>query len=390
MLTLDNLLLALPWIALALLQPVLIRRRPALNEHAPPPDDEAPLASIIVPARDEARNIGPCVASLLATRYPRFEILIVNDRSTDGTGDIVRALAEHHPDRIRVIEGRSLPDGWTGKNWACWQGYRDARGQVLLFTDADTHHHERLLGLAVGALRDSGAAFVTLLPRQLMIGFWERVILPHVFTAILLRYRDLRRMNRTSNPRNVIANGQFILFSRESYQAVGGHEAVRGDIVEDLGLAQRVVASGRRIYGAHAHDLMDTRMYRSLADIVEGWTKNLASASRQSVPAPLRLVLPWAIGAFMLLFWVAPPILVSARVSAPPAVPLLATIASVAFWVIAYHRFGGRRAYALLYPLGALATALLFFRSAARGARVTWKGRTYETGGTGRVGGPAS
>ena len=378
-------LLTLPWVLAALLHPVLIRRRPRLRDHAAPLAQDAPLVSIIVPARNEAENIGACMASLLGTRYPRHEILLVDDRSTDGTGAIARTLAEHHAERVRIVEGAALPAGWVGKCWACWQGYREARGEVLLFTDADTRHDPDLLGHAVGALRATGADLVTVFPRQRMVGFWECVVLPHVFTAILARYRDLRRMNRTTNPRNVMANGQFILFTRQGYEAVGGHEAVRDEIVEDLCLAQHIVSKGRRMYGAHAHDLMDTRMYRSFAGIVEGWTKNLASGARQSVPRFLRPAAPWLIGLFMLLFWVGPPFALVVQLPSPHPVPLLATAASLVFWGVAYHRLGARRAYALIFPLGAVITALLFFRSAARGSRVTWKGRSYDTGGTGRA-----
>ncbi len=385
MLTLHDVLLALPWLAAAILQPLLIRRRPRLAHEPTPADAPVPPVSIIVPARNEAENIGQCVATLLASRYAHFEIVIVDDRSTDGTAAIGRALAEHHPDRIRLVEGADLPAGWVGKCWACWQGYEHARGDLLLFTDADTRHDERLLTLAVAAMHNRAADLVTAFPRQLMLGFWERVILPHVFTAILIRYSDFRRMNATANPRDVLANGQFILIRREAYEATGGHRAIRGEIIEDVRLAQQVVASGRRLFAAHADDVMSTRMYRSLGGIVEGWAKNLAIGSRQSMPRVFAPVLPWFIGLFLLGFWVAPPVALLARALAPPGSLLLITGASLAFWTVAYHRFGGRRSFAWIFPLGAFVTAMLFFLSAARGRRVTWKGRRYDAGGAGRV-----
>jgi len=381
--------LALPWVLAPLLHPVLIRRRPRLRDHAAPAAQDAPFVSIIVPARNEAENIGACVASLLRARYPRYEIIVVDDRSTDGTGAIVRILAEHHTGRVRIVEGGALPEGWVGKCWACWQGYREARGELLLFTDADTRHDRDLLGHAVGAARTTGANLVTVFPRQRMVGFWECVILPHIFTAILARYNDLARMNRTTNPRNVIANGQFILFDRQGYEVVGGHEAVRGEIVEDLRLAQLIVSKGHRMYAAHANDLMETRMYRSFAGIVEGWTKNLAGGARQSVPRVLRPAVPWLIGLVMLFLWVVPPLALVAQLPAPRPAPLLASGASLVFWGVAYHRLGVRPTWALIFPLGAIVTALLFFRSAARGGRVMWKGRMYDTAGAGR-GGSAS
>src|SRR5207237_1424880 len=139
-----------------------------------------------------------------------------------------------------------------------------------LFTDADTRHHQQLLGHAVSALRENNADLATVLPRQLMIGFWERIVLPHVFVAIMLRFHDVKRIINARSPRDAIANGQFMMFSREGYEKIGGHESVRGNVVEDLRLAQRVVEEGGKVYAGHAEDLMETRMYRSLGGIVEG------------------------------------------------------------------------------------------------------------------------
>ncbi len=349
------------------------------------------MVSVIVPARNEADNIGACIASLLGTTYARCEIVIVDDRSTDGTPDIVRSLSAAHPGRIRVVDGTPLPEGWIGKPWACWQGYQTARGDVLVFTDADTLHAPALLAHAVGALHANHADFVTIVPRQLMETFWERVILPHIFAAILFRYRDLSRMNESNSPRDVIANGQFILARRDAYEAVGGHEAVRGEIVEDLMLAQRAVAMGRRIHAAHAPNLMSTRMYRSLRAIIEGWSKNLASASRQTVPEWLRPALPWAIGVFLFAYWAGPPLALAVLLPAgwAPTWILIATAAALAFWCLIYIGFRVSPAYALLFPLGAIAASALFFRSAALRGHVNWRGRSYETGASRRPGGPA-
>lgn len=379
-----QLVLALPWIVAALVLPWVIRRRPRLSGFTPAAED-APLASVVVPARNEAANLGACVGTLLASAYPSFEIILVDDRSTDGTAEIARQLARNNPDRIRFIEGAALPDGWVGKCWACWQGYREARGDVLVFTDADTRHGKDLLGHAVAALRDSGAALVTGFPRQMMGGFWERLILPHIFTAIELRYRDPARMNRSRNPRDAVANGQFLVFRRSAYEEIGGHEAVRGEIVEDVRIAQLVVASGYRLFAAWAKDVIETRMYRSLGDIIEGWSKNLVRGSRHSVDPWLRPLLPWLIVTFQLGFWVAPPVLLVASL-AGAAVPLTwaaaATGAALAFWLIRHLQFRAPVAYTLLFPLGALVMALLFLRSAWLGENVTWKGRRYGVSST--------
>lgn len=393
MFTLLDVVGALPWLMILIVLPLLVRNRPRLEDVDPIRDDEGPLVSIVVPARNEAENIGACVATLLDSGYPRREIIVVDDGSTDGTGDIARILAERGEGMVRLIESAPLPDGWVGKCWACWQGFEAARGDVLLFTDADTRHDEALLGHALGALHANSASLVSVAPRQLMQGFWERTVLPHIFLLIYTRFRDLERVNRTRNPRDVIANGQFLLFPRSDYEALDGHRGVKGEVVEDLRLAQRLVETGKRIYIARADRLMETRMYSSLGAIVEGWSKNLAMGSRSTVDAWLRPMLPWAASLLLILLWVVPPavlILASLGSLDRGLLPwsVLATGASVAFWVIAYLRMRVPVLNALVYPVGGLAAALLFLRSAARGGSVGWKGRTYQVDASGGFAAP--
>jgi chlorobactene glucosyltransferase len=373
-----ELALALPWLAAALLIPWVIRRRPRLSDFRLTAD--APPLSVVLPARNEAANLAACVGSLLSSAYPVFEIVIVDDSSTDGTGDIARELARARPDRIRFVAGEPLPEGWVGKSWACWQGYGTARGEVLVFTDADTRHGPALLGHAVAALQVGDTALVTGFPRQVMRGFWERLILPHVFTAIELRYHDVSRLNRNQNPRDAVANGQLMVFRRAAYEAIGGHRAIRGEIVEDVRLAQHLVASGHRMFAAWAQDLIETRMYRSFREILEGWTKNLARGSRHSVDPWLRPLLPWLIAAFQLAFWVAPTVALAASFAGfalPRSWAVAAAAASLLFWVVRHLHFGAPPRYALLFPLGAALTAYLFLRSAWRGENVKWRGRRY-------------
>jgi chlorobactene glucosyltransferase len=346
------------------------------------PPAMGPLVSVVVPARNEAANIATVLETLRRSTYQPLEILVVDDRSSDETGLIAGRIAAAD-DRIRVIAGEEVPAGWFGKPWACQQGYRAARGDLLLFTDADTRHDDELLGHAVGAFRHPGVGLVSTMPRQLMEGFWERVVLPHIFTMLALRYRDARRINRTSNPRQVLANGQFILMPRAVYDAVGGHSAVRGDVVEDLRLAQRVVANGQRIYLAHAEDLMDTRMYRSLGAIVEGWSKNLAIGMRGTVAPWLQPALPWLVGLLTIAFWTVPPAVLALSLFAPvgPAVAswaLTTCVVSLAFWTYIDARMRVPLLHAAFFPLGGLIAGGLFLRSAAKGQRIRWKGRSYD------------
>jgi chlorobactene glucosyltransferase len=380
--TFTEFLWALPWILLAFAAPFVFSSRPRIDEHAAPPADDSPLVSVIVPARNEAENIGACASSLLASTYPRREIIIIDDNSTDGTGDIVRVLAERGDGDVQLIVGKPLPDGWLGKCWACWQGYEAARGELLVFTDADTRHARTFLGHAVGALRTARVDLLSVVPHQLMESFWERVILPHVFAVLRLRWPDLRRINRADNPRNVMANGQFLLFTRTGYEAIGGHRGVRSEVVEDQLLAQKIIHSGRRLYVAHAENMMQTRMYRSLSGIIEGWSKNLATGARSIVPRPIRPIFPWLIGLAALVVWVGPAaaFIASLFTPLPPGMTGwsgIASAASAAFWLFMYHQFHVPFRYAFLFPIGGLMTGFIFLRSALRGQTVHWKGRTY-------------
>ena len=369
----------LPWALLLVVAALSLVRHPRLRTFADAP--EGPRVSIVVPARNEAANIGPLLASLARTNYPDREVIVVDDRSTDGTGDIVEALqARTTGDWLRLVPGTDVPDGWFGKPWACWQGYQAATGDVLLFTDADTRHEPDLLGRSVSALAATKADLFTILPEQTLGSFWERSVMPHMLFMLGLRY-NASLGNRTRNPLHVVANGQYIMMPRASYEAIGGHEAVKHEVVEDLRLAQVTVAAGRKLYLAHAEEFMRTRMYRSLAGILEGWTKNVAIGARYSLPH-LGPFVPWLILVFTLVAWVVPPaiLLVEAFGSVPDrlmAWALGVTILSLAFWALTNVRMRVPPLYSLIYPLGAIVTAIIIMRSALRGRRVIWKGRQY-------------
>jgi chlorobactene glucosyltransferase len=238
---------ALPWLAPFAALARLADTRPNLSD-VPPTSGE--LVSVIVPARNEAGTIETVVRSVLGSAYRPLELLVVDDRSTDATAAILQRLAARDP-RVRVVHGAPLPDGWYGKPWACEQGYRAARGDLLLFTDADTRHHPELLGRAVAALQRERAGLLTVAPRQRCVTFWERLVMPQIWLLLGLRYHP-RRVNRARRERDVIANGQFILVPREAYESAGTHGAVRHEVAEDLALAQRFLRSGRTIHFALA------------------------------------------------------------------------------------------------------------------------------------------
>ena len=372
-------ILAAPWIlALVVIAYRYATRQPNLRAYAAAVSGAVPLVSVIIPARNEARNIERCVRSILAAAYPSLEVIVVDDGSTDGTGDLAERLG------ARVVRGTELPAGWFGKQWAMIQGYRAARGELLLFADADTKHEPELIPRAVAALATERVDLLSIIPRQEMGTFWEKLIQPHVFLALQARVGDLRHVNRTRTEWNAIANGQFILVTRGSYAAVGTHEAVKSSVADDLMLAQTYVRHGRDIFLVHAPEYMRTRMYGSLREIVEGWSKNLAlGAPLMAPPIPLvRALLPF----FMwmpALAWLAPPVLWAAF---GWDFALIATAASLVTWIVIYAGERGPLHYALLYPLGAAMVAYIMLRSAWRGGRmVEWRGRKYRGSGSHRA-----
>lgn len=382
------LLLALPWLLFGgavLLWVRWPRRLPPAGRAEGA--DEAPLVSVIVPARDEAANIETCVRSLTRSRYPAFEVLVVDDRSRDGTGEIAARVSPGRARRLEVIRGSELPDGWFGKPWACWQGYRRARGELLLFTDADTRHEPDLLGRAVAAMEEDGVDLLTVTGRQLMGSFWEKVIQPQVFFLLVLRYHDLREPVGPDRWQSALAGGQFILVRRETYEEVGGHERVKSEVVEDMRLAQETCRRGGRISVREGEDALATRMYRSLGEVLEGWTKNLATGMRQAVAGVPGRLAPGAAVVGTLGFWVLPPVWLGVLLAgggSPTSGALLwsalATGSSVLFWAGVTWRARISPLWGLGYPLGALVLTWIVIRSWLRGERIEWKGRVYGEG----------
>ena len=349
---------------------MLLRRRPLLAAEAP---GAGPLVSVIVPARNEAGNIDRFLTTLRATSYQAVEIIVVDDRSTDETASLVDLHAKADP-RIRRISGEPLPPGWFGKPWACLQGARAARGELLAFTDADTSHRPEFLSRAVGAFQRSGADLLTVMTRQILVTFWERVVMPQLFVPLGVRYNP-RRVNAATHPRDVLANGQFFLTSRSAYERIGTHEAVKGEVAEDVVIGQRYLEAGLRLRMWWAEELIQTRMYTGLSHLMEGWSKNLYLGSRASFPGqPLLQSLAPLMLLSASIFWLTP--LVALAMGADWA--LAPVTLCVIFWAIISVSLRIPFWYGLLYPVGVLVVSCLMIRSTLRGRRrVEWRGRRY-------------
>ena len=228
-----------------------------------------PRVSVIVPARNEQASLGACLRSLVTQSGVDLEIIVVDDQSTDATSEIAASFAG-----VRVIAAAPPPPGWSGKCNAVWTGAQAARGSWLLFTDADTVHLPASLTHALREAQDHGVALLSYSPEQEVRGLLQWAVMPAVFAELACTYPP-RQVCDPASP-IAAANGQYLLISREAYDAVGGHQAVASSLLEDLELARLVKMSGRRIRLRHGRGLVRTRMYRDTRSLVEGWTKNLA------------------------------------------------------------------------------------------------------------------
>ena len=223
--------------------------------------------SVIVPARNEEANLANCLGSLAGQPGLGYEIIVVDDNSTDRTRDIAAGFA------IKVITADPLPDGWSGKCNACWSGAKVAKGKWLLFTDADTKHSAISIEQGLDEARENNAAILSYSPKQEVHSFAERALMPVIFAELATTYRP----KDVSNPNSpaAAANGQYLLIRRDAYDAVGGHAAVAQAILEDVELAKQVKYAGYKLQ-FRLSDAVSTRMYRTISQMWEGWSKNLA------------------------------------------------------------------------------------------------------------------
>lgn len=376
------LLWTLPWIAPPLVVTIRALDSRSLDDVAATVEAGAPLVSVIIPARDESRNIERCARSVLSTTHPNVEVIVVDDHSADDTGAIARGIAAADA-RLRVVPAPDLPPGWFGKSWACATGAREARGSLLCFTDADTKHAPDLLARAVNALHERQVDLLTVAGNQEMRGFWERIIQPQMFALLSVRYGGTEHVSRAKRPTDAIANGQFILVRRDAYDAMRGHELVRDLVAEDMSMAQEWVRAGRHIALLNGVDQLSTHMYSGYRELVKGWRKNIYAGGRHAAlggrlgRATYPLILP-----SMPLFALAPAIvllLCAFGVLGGAWLVWSSVVFAVTcvYWGLLYYWLRQPVWYALLHPLGAGMLFIIAAGAVRRGRRVEWKAREY-------------
>lgn len=334
-----------------------------------------PRVSILLPARDEERSIVEAVESLARQDYTDFELVVLDDCSSDRTPDLLRQLAERF-DNMRVVDGKPLPRGWMGKLWACDQLSREATGELLLFTDADTRHRPETLRQAVARLEEDGLDLVTGIPYE-ETGTWaEKLVLP-VLPWAILSFLPLGLAYRWSRPSFTAANGQFMLFRRESYDSIRGHAAVRDSVVDDMALVRLVAKQGMKWRLYDMTDLIRCRMYRSAREVFDGLSKNLFGIFGYRL-VPFLFVWTWlgmvTFGPLAVVGLAAFGVVTSAfSVAAAGCAVLLGLV----LWGMANVKFRFGWWLSLLYPATVMLSIAIAFRSlvlvASRQAR--WKGR---------------
>jgi glycosyltransferase involved in cell wall biosynthesis len=327
------------------------------------------MVSVVVPARNEELTLGACLESLLAQPGVPHEIIVVDDHSSDRTAEIAGSFTG-----VRIVSAPELTAPWTGKNNAMAAGARAATGQWLLFTDADTVHAPGSLAGAVAEAREHGAALLSYSPRQDVSGLIQKAVMAVIFAELACRYRP-REVCDPASPA-AAANGQYLLISRDAYDAVGGHAAIASDLLEDVALARAVKRSGRYIFFRYGGDAVRTRMYTNLAQLREGWTKNLGLLFPDTVTLAMRRVAEF--------FVIVGSSLVALSFALLGNWELTAITGALAggFWVALFKRI--RKAHLpadanLLAIIGLPFFAYLLLRSMLcyRRRNVIWKGRSY-------------
>jgi hypothetical protein len=331
------------------------------------PSESAPEVSVIVPARNEEACLADCLRSLVGQPGPAYEVIVVDDHSTDST----RAIATHFA--VELIDADELPLGWSGKCNAVWSGAKAAKGKWLLFTDADTRHSPDSIARGLQEAKDRGANMLSYSPKQEVCGLAELALMPVIFAELAATYPP----RKVCDPKSAVAaaNGQYLLVRREAYDAVGGHAAVGTALLEDVELAKRLKRAGF-VLSFGVSDALSTRMYRSFSQMWEGWTKNLALL----FPSPRWLALRRAFEFVAILALLMLAIVALAR---GDDIALAAATAMAVLWLcffgrrIARAHFDWASNMLAFFGLPLFAVLLLNSSISLKQGRIRWKGREY-------------
>jgi len=337
--------------------------------------EQQPLVSVIIPARNEARNIGAAVRGLLDQDYSNLEVLVLDDQSEDGTGAVATETAAGDP-RLRLLRGESLPAGWLGKNWACHQAGLQARGEVLIFTDADVRWQPQAISALLGVMEQTEAGLLAVWPRQITHTWGERLVVPMMSFTVLAYLPELA-VRKMPQPSLAAATGQCLAFRREAYEQAGGHAAVRSSVLDDMSLAWNVKRAGIRMAQALSCGLIETRMYDGWLAVKAGYAKNiLAGHGGKPILLLASAIFHWAL--FLLPWlWLAVGLLIPEKPSGWAALPGSALLLALGVRLLTAAAARDRWSEAFLLPVSTILMTIIAAQAMLwkwRGG-ATWKGR---------------
>ncbi len=336
-------------------------------------EEELPGVSVIIPARNEETNLPRLLASLTRQDYSHYEIIVVDDASTDSTATIVQNYAQYG---VRLVQVDGPPQGWTGKNYACWTGANEATYPRLLFIDADTELVPLALRSTVSFALQQNTRALSLFPKQQCETLWERLLFPVAYQQYFFSV-NARTVNSYDGP--ALANGQYFFIYRDVYQQVGGHSANAGSVIDDAALAARLKQYGIIPLACRGERLVSVRMYTNLSQIVRGFGKNIYPYLQQSPGVGIQTAVSTTLAASTAMLFVDA---YREKSQSLFSIAILAYIAQV-FNAIPWLRyFGVNRWYAFLTPFSTLVFLAIAINSLIHtitGRSVTWKGRSYST-----------
>ncbi|MCL5985980.1 MAG: glycosyltransferase [Actinobacteria bacterium] len=351
-----------------------------LSSYKLAPDLKRPFVSVLVPARNEERNIARCINSLIAQDYGNFEIIVLNDNSTDRTEEILSELAKTDS-RIRILKGRPLPHGWVGKNFACHQLYKAAKGEYLFYADADTWHHKSSLSNSIAAVLESKSDLITLLPTEIVESISERMIVPFMNFAVMCFF-PLKKIYGSKNPLFSFSVGQYMLFRRSAYDAIGGHAAIPGEIVEDIVMGKRIKRFGFRQLLLDGKGMVYCRMYQSLKEVWRGFSKSLFAAFKFKLP-PLIFVIVTVDALFFAPFFFLTYMLIKGNFMSLNLFLLIAQVLLIfTIKALMSYRFNYSYLDVFMHPISIFHINMIAIYSIflhVKGIGVVWKDRRYRS-----------
>lgn len=353
-------------------------RRPRKNSQLP---DAAPLVSVLIPARNEEDNIEACLQSLQGQDYPSFEVLVLDDNSRDRTGEIVTRIATKD-DRVQLLRGEPLPAGWAGKPFACYQLAQKAKGDWLLFVDADTTSASHMLRSVMALALELKPSLLSGFPRQLASSLPQKIAIP-VLYFIILSWFPIWWLQRGNKPKPSLAIGQFLLFPREDYWRIGGHKAVKGRILEDVWLGVETTRHGGRHLAIDLSPVFFCDMYHSLKGMSEGVIKWMYSVASLSPAALVGLMVAGYVLYLAPFYWLWYELFMAAAPTDLRPFIIAQVVVIIAMRLMVDIRFREPAVSAWLHPLGffyILLSAVYASVRQAVGKGVSWKERVYSQG----------